>query len=1050
MPAIPSQTLPMPFQTGLQQKTDPRYVSLGAQTTVQNGYYQKQGVITTRFGYSVLGKGIVGGGTIGSAMRLGTLGSMLTMSDGVSYYSYSPAADQWTNIDYISPLNAWRDSVVEWGTKVNSFDTAYVPSGGTNGGGFIVTLWCAQAYGQTNNQLFATVQDATSGDLVFANYAVTATTLNVQFARIVTVGNYGVIAYKDSSIGGNLWAIALNCSTGVPSWGSASNIITDFDTTGGPDQSLWDVCNVSSTLWAIVYPQNPGANKWSRLVTYNTALTLQQSVLFPQIGGRNTPGHSYAVTADANNIWTAVAYDDGANTQTFVRASNPSTLAVNLAETSIAQQDTGTAVRRTSIGVVNSTTAIIAHSGIIDQANGIRWAQINTSGTVTGSARQLFNHSVAGKIFIQNGRTYVGAACQVNLTAYTQIPPVTQSANQGAYLLVDLDAGNTTGTQQAGFPVACLGPRIANVVSATSPYGNSSSLVSNTSNVSGTRWIGVGSYAGASTDRASIQTMTYDFAGNRMQHAELGGTAFISGGILSQFDGTLVTEVSFLHPPPTVSLAAAAGGSLTANGVYTYYVAYGYTDAKGNLHLSASAVGSITLSGANQTVNLTVTNLSSTLRQDAANSFSPPVQIYIWRNQNGGATFYLLNSDAGTPTSTPNTYTQAIADTASDSTISSNGYGTWPFAGGALESYCPSACLGVLTHNGKIWAMSDDRKTWVYSTDTSPPRWSDSNRYTISDGGPATGWASIDNQLITFKANKIFVTRGQGNDDLGLNSDLQTVALPGSRGCIEPRSVLVVASLGVFFQSTDSGIYLLTRGGLEVEFVGAPVEDVTKANPVIKKAVAVPRRNEIRFDCAPSESSATGTTVVYNTHFKLWTTALYYDTDAPQAGAANVDSTQVGNDFYRAVSGGRVYKEYTDPTATNAFTDNGTFVSLVVETANAKAEWIEGWARFRRFFATCEQLSPADLTLQVALDYGAYGQSQTWTAAQMASWTGPLKTGQIQIGPQQKAAAVRMKLSTSTPTGFAVGTGQGLSFVGAALEIAKYEKPYRLPPPQRG
>ena len=125
MPPLNSQLMPLPFQTGLSQKTDSRWLDIGAQTTVVNAVLRKAGALQKRQGYTALSTSTLPDvGTISSGKRLGEYGNNLTMTDGTNYYGYSSTGARWVNTDLVSPCDAWREAVAEWPLGMTSFDLA--------------------------------------------------------------------------------------------------------------------------------------------------------------------------------------------------------------------------------------------------------------------------------------------------------------------------------------------------------------------------------------------------------------------------------------------------------------------------------------------------------------------------------------------------------------------------------------------------------------------------------------------------------------------------------------------------------------------------------------------------------------------------------------------------------------------------------------------------------------------------------------------------------------------------------------------------------------
>lgn len=1034
--ALQSQLMPLPFQTGLAQKVDSRWVDLGSQTTVTNCVMRKAGALQKRQGYTALStQTLPDTGSITAGKRLGEYGQQLTLIDGTNYYGYSPTTAKWRLADMVPPCDAFRDAVAEWPTGMVSFDAAY-------GAGYLVVAWTAKATGSATNSAWFSVIDWTSGTYIIQNQDLALAAGQVTYVRVVISGTTAMILGVDDAATTNIAGVTFDLTTMTLS--ASVNVVTDHD--NAAHGALWDLCPMTGGTGAVLlYPYKNGPTQQTKVALVPTTLVVATTATFAAPAGMVSPGFGYAVCANSGeNVWILVGYQNGAgNTEFHVGALNTGSLVTILAETTTGITFTGTTRCRTGIVRLSSTSCAFVMSNA-SATPGMRWGQMTTAGAVSGTARNLYYHQVGGKPFVQGSKTYVTAVAYTTLTAYVGTPPTSQSSPQGAHVLIDLDTGNATATQQAGRPCAYVAPRISNVTNVSFTTNPVSTM---TTQISSTQWITSGSVAGSLAGLYRINAITYDF-NPAWDHVQLGETAYIGGGVLTQYDGKAVTEVGFLHPPHNFSAAQVAGGALTALGAYTWLAVYQWTDGAGQVQRSAAAIYSTTLTAGNQQVTLTVGNCLDTRKQDRENTFSPPVSVNIYRNQAGGSTFYQLYADTSLLNSTPNTYTQTVGDNVSDATLVSNNYGIWPSQGGALEGYAPPAMSVIVGHNNRLWGIGDDRVTLWYSSEVvvgEQVHFNDSWQI-VMPTGPVKALASMDGVLYAFTADRIYAIPGKGPNQFGQQSDFEDPQIvPSDVGCIDHRSVVATSS-GIYFQSA-LGIYMLTRSR-EVQYVGAAIEDTLATYPVCKSAVLVPHYGEVRFALATTETSDVGLDAVYNYVLQGWTLFDRYDTVTSTALKPSYDEAVVGTDYYWLTSGGQVYQETRSTTATNANTDNGHWVTMTVESAWAKADGIGGWGRFRYANLIAQRSSPHDIAISVATDYSTtYSQTGTFTALQMASWATPLQHAELQVG-NQKASALRVKITDSTPTGVASTTGAGPVLVGLQLDVGVYGRVARIPPTQ--
>jgi hypothetical protein len=687
------------------------------------------------------------------------------------------------------------------------------------------------------------VIDATSGARLVSNKEITPAAGGTDIVKLVAGSTTCTLVMGGQNVAlGAIWAQVLNLNT--MAFAAAVQIVSDYDTTAATS-SLWDVCWLpgDAAHFFLLYARRSGGVSSTKIAYCTTTPTvaISTSATFGPPPAHNAPGHAYAVSSGTDNVMMAVAYDDGANTDIYTSfRTATSALTVVLAETATLTGITGTAQIKLAC-LWNTGRA----GGVVITSNGTftKWREIDAAGNVTNTGAVLYQHVLSGKPFAYDQYVYAGVACISNLVSFDALN-ASVTSSQGNYTLLDLSCFvSISSTAHSGRPVACLAPRIANTT--TTAYA-SNFVIPNIYAVSSTQWISVGTVAGSSSTRFALHTLTYDFAGHRWQGVEIGETTYMNGGILTQFDGSRVTEVGFQHPPPgALSLTPSNGaGSLTNSATHTYYVIYTWPDAQGQVQRSAASSGSVTLGAADNTVTIVINHQSMTLKQDIDSLFNPNIGIQIYRNQNGGATFFQVLSDVAVLKSLPTTASQSYADVTADSSLATNAFGFYPSQGGALEGYTPGSSVLLYKHNDRLWTLLDDRVSWAYSTGVvvgEQVRFND-NFIIVMPEGPVTGGESMDGIFYSFTRSSIYAIAGEGPTEEGTGSNLQTPQrLPSEVGCIDSRSI-VVTSLGMFFQSI-TGLYLLPRGGGSVVYVGQAVEDTLKTYPVVKSAKRVPTQS---------------------------------------------------------------------------------------------------------------------------------------------------------------------------------------------------------------
>ncbi len=302
--------------------------------------------------------------------------------------------------------------------------------------------------------------------------------------------------------------------------------------------------------------------------------------------------------------------------------------------------------------------------------------------------------------------------------------------------------------------------------------------------------------------------------------------------------------LSFPSAPiqPTITTNAGAG---IAAGTYTFVSIYEAQDFNGNVIYSS--------------LSQTVTNAPGV---DVA-SFNvvvkdppwPGARVTVYRTTNGGTVLYKIidKTAAGT-------YVSATTD--ADLVGSTPLYTT----GGILESGPVPPARGIFYAKNRAWIISAEADNVVYfSTELRPkelPRFNESLLLHVNPtGGQLTAVAEMDDKIIIFRENSIYLSYGQGPDETGAGGFQEPILIHSARGCIAPRSVVLVDD-GLMFKSNE-GIQLLTKS-LQVAPIGAQVESFNALT--ISGAHYLYDRDQVHFH------TVEGTTLVYDMYHKLWTT----------------------------------------------------------------------------------------------------------------------------------------------------------------------------------
>lgn len=432
---------------------------------------------------------------------------------------------------------------------------------------------------------------------------------------------------------------------------------------------------------------------------------------------------------------------------------------------------------------------------------------------------------------------------------------------------------------------------------------------------------------------------------------EVANNSHIVGGMLSMYDGQTCYEHGFNHYPETPTLAQSntAGGALTLLGTYQYTIVFQWVDAFGQVHRSAPSLpASITLTGANDTVTLTIPTYRITNRNDTE------VIAKIYRTTSLGSNFQDIHPYAATALSIPHSAdTTSWQDEMSDSTLLSQ-----PFiytTGGVLENVAANPSWACINWKERLCLLVEGGVQYSKKrVDGDPVEFSDAFIIQVETiGGRGTGLAVLDDKLIIFKKDRIYYVAGDGPNDTGTFGQFSNpIAIQSDVGCVSPKSI-VSTDAGIIFQSSK-GIYMLLRN-LTISFIGAGVEYFLESQPTITSALLLEVENQVRFLTASNDC------LVYDYLIGQWSVFTNH---------AGQDLALYNNRVVRIDSTSKVVIETPGVTFTDYNSGGGsTDYSLKIRTGWMSFADLQGFMRVYRFLLLGKFKSHHILTVKVAYDY---------------------------------------------------------------------------------
>lgn len=396
------------------------------------------------------------------------------------------------------------------------------------------------------------------------------------------------------------------------------------------------------------------------------------------------------------------------------------------------------------------------------------------------------------------------------------------------------------------------------------------------------------------------------WAWDQFQPVEVADMLAIVGGTPSIYDGQRVVESGFSWSPEIVLVAADAGGTGLAAGTYFYTAIYEWRDRMGHVHRSAPSTPVELTFGGTFTARLQILcqNLSAKI-DDFHFSGTTPISIVVYRTANNGTVFYRLFGNAAgtgqpntiddTPYSLPDDYIVRLGfdgvtaadfdgDSSSDALLTDNDVLPWQYLNGAwttlVPTQPPASSVGCVWKN-RLWIVPNETPSALwYSLEIQPgpgqvaiaaPEFSPVNVFRL-DAEPLviTALLALDEQLVVFTRDAVYVLTGSLNDDTGNGQSLE-LRKRANVACLSQRSVARVPGVGIFFQS-DRGLQLMDdAGNVDNVSIGSMVQDDVESGGNIRGAMVDEARQKVVFATNGGEVDGEPRFLVYDYHHKIWT-----------------------------------------------------------------------------------------------------------------------------------------------------------------------------------
>jgi hypothetical protein len=1008
--ALPARASHFPAYAPLDEATRPELLEPGrAVLLAENVRPTENGGYETRRGYASMTLDRYGATTRSAGRKLFPSGSTIGVIDGTYLDVYDEQADAWKTMGRVPEADFALTPLPAGGMALAATEIAYA-------NGYFAIAYRGQTGNATttNSYAYAAVVNASTGAVVRLPEQIYTAVASPGFV-LVNVASYSdrylVVLVSPGSGGGGSSSILgyyLDTNTAASieaGWVSIGTIASDWNESIDPAvQSLSDRV-------AVAYALTSGTDR-VKVKTFNLSGVLETAT----INSSSTTPTAVAVAGSvADTLW--VAWNE--STTIKIKGLDADSLASTLASTA--------SILTTSASPLSGGLRVAANSAVAGKGRIYATSDANsymrgfqTSGAAAatdGSQITFLSTRMMGRPMEYGGRYYAMFRTSLSRTSFAD------SNTQENAVLSDWSED-----------VSYVRP-VANVAPGLVPAFLGASLVG----------AGLHAQIGAklysvlnikkSASALSPSLVAFDFATPaRWQSVTHNGTTFLSGGLLSVFDGKRVAEVGFLSRPAKPTTAKSGTGFTAATGV-RYVAVYEEIDGAGNWCVSGiSDPSDSTGAVANQTVTVSTTPLTLSGRLSTTDQVTG-VRTVWYRTLDGGNPPYYRLGTSFNSTSATVTYADTMSDTDLATQTKLYAANLPSSVGEKLDRRAPPglrypvSCNGVLVGaRGSVLYHSgqpvDGEETWFSPIFQSP----------VDGEGDITALGVQDGTIYVFKRKSVYAVQVEAPADNGSSGGLGAPRrLAVDVGCIDARSV-VVTSLGIFFQS-DRGIELLTRAQA-VEPVGASVVDTMGSYPVCVAATIDAVRDVVYFELAASETDGVvggnGRTLVFDLTLRSWVgvdrkPSYSGTTDTPAQSAAIVWN---GSTYRYAwlETGGRVRVEQ------DAYYDSGSADAFIVP----RVEYppfkfgLQQRAKFWEAVALVERYSAAGLKIEHIYDW-----STAYSSSDDKVWTEAETSGKRQLHWRMKGGerqAVRMRVSATAPV--TLGTGRGFAFVGFSINGA--------------
>lgn len=1026
------QPIEFPLAGGIDTKTDEKVVSFPSFLDIKNAVFTKHGSLKKRNGYTKLDHKELDETALANKTLLAKRQSELVALGDGSLHAYSSSTARWSDRGTLPLWSVSSESVAD---RPTSQTEPTVASDGT----IRVTAWLE------TNTLYYQIQDASG---VVLKSPTSLSTAAATPKAVATVD--GVCLFYRDTAAQDIWCYFF-------SEGNYTGLKTEYQLADFHSDYLWDACPLPGPIDG---QDVSGGSEGGAAITYKESTNTGLRTIFLGPTGEIS-------LYDAPVSYNSTSYGTQGAVCNFITARASSISGGNDGHIYVLFGSTTQADTRLIRCDVDGYSTVAGKRIDDDRlATAGTFCFLEAATASDNSTRMQFVYQVGNSVYSLDYSGYTDATptgqterfslagldlCS-HLTRYSAADTTEDtdwffllhwsSTLQSSFLLVD-STWAPIGVYKTGLavePSKLLNPSLIGT-EWTAPVS-----VTKRVEVAETKVDGFG--------QNSIELLAIDVGATNTSFAEIRDSTYFGGTSIWQYDGSEVVESGFWFYPEVGDLTSSAvltttaaktfsavdnepysvtesgGGSLTL----IYYLVYEWTDAQGKLIQSAAVPFTIKTATDPGTDNIKITlpEIPATLKSS--------VRCSVYRTHNDStAIAYRVSSYPGDDVSSGSVvFTDNVAE--ADLKEKEILY----LSSGTLDNVAPYASTSLLSHDDRLFYVdSQDPLKVRFSkrpSDYDQPGFNEGLFIQAPpDGGDITGLAVLDNKLVLFKRDRVYMVSGDGPNNLGVGAYSYPRLVSTDTGCKSSKSIVRIPQ-GIMFQS-DKGIYWLNRGEA-VNYVGAPAEAYNSYT--IQAATLIPDKNLVIF------LTNAARTLAFDYERGAWTTFTNH---------AGLSAVAIDDDYYYLRSDG-----YSVWQADSSFLDDTGEITVSFTTPWIKPEGLQQrWHCYRSVWLG-NYASTHDLAVDVYTNYKSYRDyTKTWdpeTALNTGTLGGNATLGGgdalgindattpdrvYQFGHihrDQRVQAVKFVVTEVPP-----GSSPGASFemTSLALEAAGYGDTFKLP-----